>query len=278
MNEIERKQLLEDLNALHKGLMSFKRRKEKRKITTYNEGQIKSLDALRERLKQKYRWKKAAISKYGGNTSIKVLGQEWNVFDYSLSLNMAPDRFNALDKAINIVDSTIRQVESITIPVVDWRDIRVTKQPGEQGKETSPPLASMQLQLHPRVIEVSKSLFETGHYAQAIFEAFKVVNIFVKEKTGLALDGKDLMARVFREENPIIKLNKLKTRSEKDEQEGFKFLFMGAMVGIRNPKAHDSVTQIDPYRTVEYLGLASLLMRRIEEGDLTRVSQNVKTI
>lgn len=126
------------------------------------------------------------------------------------------------------------------------------------------------MQFHPRVVEASKSLFETGHYAQAIFEAFKAVNNFVKQKTELSLDGKDLMAKVFKEEAPIIKLNELKTRSERDEQEGFKFLFMGAMVGIRNPKAHDNVIQTDPCRTLEYLGFASLLMRKVEEGEITR--------
>lgn len=273
MDEIERRKLLKELNDLHKGLTSFERRKEKRKIMTYTESQIKSLDALRQKLKQKYRWNKEAISKYGGDTSIKVLGQEWDVFNYSLSLNMAPDRFIALDKAIHIVESAIRAIKSVSIPVLNWRDIKVTKQPKEQAKETIP--LSVPMQLHPKVIEVSKSLFETGHYAQAIFEAFKAVNNLVKEKSGLSLNGKDLMAKVFREEDPIIKLNELKSKSEKDEQEGFKFPFMGAMVGIRNPKAHNSVTQTDPYRTLEYLGLASLLMRRIEEGQLIRVHKNV---
>ena len=126
------------------------------------------------------------------------------------------------------------------------------------------------MQFHPKVVETSKSLFETGHYAQAIFEAFKAINNFVKEKTGQSLDGRDLMAKVFREQDPLIKLNKLKTRSERDEQEGFKFLFMGAMVGIRNPKAHDNVIQTDPYKTLEYLSFASLLMRRIEEGKIAQ--------
>lgn len=119
------------------------------------------------------------------------------------------------------------------------------------------------LQLHTRIIDVSKSLFESGHYASAIFEAFKAVNNAVKEKSGLDMDGKQLMARAFDERQPEIILNDLKTQSEKDEQEGFKFLFMGAMQGIRNPKAHDLVQQDDPYLTLEYMTFASLLMRKI---------------
>lgn len=131
------------------------------------------------------------------------------------------------------------------------------------------------MQFHPRLVEASKSLFETGHYAQAIFEAFKAVNNFLKEKTVLSLDGKALMSKVFNENAPIIRLNELLSQSDRDEQEGFKFLFMGAMVGIRNPKAHDNVVQTDPYRTLEYLGFASLLMKRVEEGKVAPLQKDV---
>jgi len=266
MDEIERKQLLKELNDLHKGLTSFERRKEKRKTMTYTESQIKGLDALRQKLKQKYRWNKEVISKYGGDTSIKVLFQKWDVFNYSLSLDMAPDRFTALDKAIEIAESAIKEIKSLSIPLMNWRDIKVTKKQREQATKAIPLFTS--LQLHPKVIEVSQSLFETGHYSPAIFEAFKAVSNLIKEKTGLSLDDKDLMTRVFNEDNPIIKLNEGKTRSDRNEQEGFRFLFMGAIVGIRNPKAHETVIQTDPYKTLEYLAFASLLMRRVEEGNL----------
>lgn len=120
------------------------------------------------------------------------------------------------------------------------------------------------MKLHPDVIEASESLFKDGHYASAILEAFKAVNNFVKQKTGKPLDGKSLMSEVFSEKNPCIKLNELKTQSDIDEQEGFKFLYMGAMVGIRNPKAHDRVQQKDPYKALEYLTFASLLIKRID--------------
>lgn len=127
------------------------------------------------------------------------------------------------------------------------------------------------MQFHPTVVEASKSLFKTQNYAQAILEAFKAVNNFAKQRTGLDLDGKRLMTRVFDEGDPIIRLNEGSTQSQRDEREGFKFLFMGAMVGIRNPKAHDNIAQMDPFRTLEYLGFASLLMKRIEEGEITQV-------
>lgn len=129
------------------------------------------------------------------------------------------------------------------------------------------------MHFHPRVVKVSRSLFESAHYSQAIFEAFKCVNNYVKSRTRRTEDGRDLMAKVFNENNPVLKLNALSTQSDKDEQEGFKFLFMGAMVGIRNPKAHEDVIQQDSQRTLEYLSLASLLMRRIDESRKMRTKK-----
>jgi uncharacterized protein (TIGR02391 family) len=121
--------------------------------------------------------------------------------------------------------------------------------------------------LHPRIREVSERLFLDGHYSPAIFEAYKVVNIVVKEKSGRRdLDGQALMSTVFSLNNPILKLNDLQEESDQDEQEGFRFLFMGALRGIRNPKGHDVVNQKDPIRTLEYLAFASLLVRRAEES------------
>lgn len=121
--------------------------------------------------------------------------------------------------------------------------------------------------IHSDIIKVSGQLFEDGHYSQAIFEAYKEINNLVKRKSGLSnLDGRNLMSQAFKLPTPILQLNKLLTDSDKDEQEGFMFLFMGAIVGIRNPKAHDHVIQSDPIITLEYLSFASLLAKRIDQA------------
>jgi len=127
------------------------------------------------------------------------------------------------------------------------------------------------IQFHPKVVEASRELFKDGHYRDAIYRAFVEVNNFVKDKADSQLDGRKLMSTVFSLDSPIIKLNSLKTQSDRDEQEGFMFLFMGAMEGIRNPKAHENIIQNDPLRTVEYLCLASLLMKIAEEGKLVEL-------
>jgi len=123
------------------------------------------------------------------------------------------------------------------------------------------------LQVHPRIKTACERLFKDGHYNLSIFESFKALNNFVKEKSERTdLDGKDLMAKVFSKNNPILKLNSLTTDSEINEQEGFMFLFMGSMVGVRNPRAHEEIKESDPYKALEYIAFASLLAKRIDES------------
>jgi len=124
--------------------------------------------------------------------------------------------------------------------------------------------------LHHSIKEVSQQRFEVGHYADAVEAAFKEViervREFIKDKTGENLDGDRAMNRAFGCENqvPLVKFNDLKDVGEMDEQKGIMYLFKG-IVGIRNRKAHENVILDDPYRAIEYLALASLLMRLLDE-------------
>jgi uncharacterized protein (TIGR02391 family) len=120
--------------------------------------------------------------------------------------------------------------------------------------------------LHPEIVAASGDLFTDGHYASAILEAFKRIELRVRSESGLTGSGQDLMARAFAGEPPPIDVSVEGGQSGQDEQEGFRFLFMGAVRGIRNPKAHEAVSQLDPQRTLEYLGFASILMRRLDDA------------
>lgn len=264
--------MLKDLNDLHKGLISYKNRQEKRDKIQLTEGQKKNLDALRSKLQFKYRPLKETISNYGGNTSVRILSMPWDIFIYSLrSLNMTPKQFDTLNEAINLLNKAIGKIESIPVASIDWRDISVAEPAtvAEPKDVTESPVYLFdKMQFHPRVIDSSKSCFQSRLYREAILNAFISLIDYVKEITGSEDEGKTLMAHVFDEKKPLIKLNNLKRKTERDEQEGFKFIFMGATVGIRNPKAHTLIPQSDPSKTLEYLALASLLMRRVEEGEL----------
>jgi uncharacterized protein (TIGR02391 family) len=127
--------------------------------------------------------------------------------------------------------------------------------------------------LHPTVRDACATLFENGHTVQAIFEAFKRVELEARSRAPASLrdrPARDLMASLLDQKDPAIRLNRGRTQSDRDEQEGFKLIFMGAMQGIRNPKAHDAMPDLPPERALEYLSMASLLMRRLDEGTTRR--------
>lgn len=122
--------------------------------------------------------------------------------------------------------------------------------------------------LHPSVIASSKSRYDSKHYADAVEAALKGLNLQIKEYVvsvgGDELDGARLMRRAFSLNNPLIKLEKLETESERNIQEGYMNLYAGAMIGIRNPKAHENIT-IDASRCRHMLYFASLLFQVFDE-------------
>jgi uncharacterized protein (TIGR02391 family) len=127
--------------------------------------------------------------------------------------------------------------------------------------------------LHPEVQQVATKLLRNGHLAQAIFEAFKLLERRVRQRTGIPLEGQKLMAEALDENDPYLSVATEPGRSGHDEQVGFKLILMGAMTGIRNPKAHEFVDQRDPIRTFEFLGFASLLLHRIDAAQVRRRDQ-----
>jgi uncharacterized protein (TIGR02391 family) len=123
--------------------------------------------------------------------------------------------------------------------------------------------------------DTTRELFKDGHYARAVEEAYKCVNNTVKDKSQLNSDGQDLMNQVFSEKNPVLKMNNLKTVSNKDEQKGYMFIFGGCMTGIRNPRAHEH-KKIDPPETaLEMLIWANHLMTVTNKTK--RVKKQTKT-
>lgn len=108
-------------------------------------------------------------------------------------------------------------------------------------------------------------LFDDAHYAEATFEAFKYLDKSVAKLAGSKDSGQKLMMQALSETGSI-KLNTLETESERDEQNGYKFLFSGAMSAVRNPRGHEYDFYDTPESCLDHLSLASLLIRRLEKA------------
>jgi len=120
--------------------------------------------------------------------------------------------------------------------------------------------------IHDSLPQTVCDLFDNGHYSHATFEAFKYLDKLVQTIAKSSQSGRKLMMDVFSGDSPAILLNKNVTTSEKDEQEGFKFIFAGAILAIRNPRGHEYLINDSPDQCLDYLSLVSLLMRKLEEA------------
>jgi len=156
----------------------------------------------------------------------------------------------ALKRRIGVLRSLIEQI-----------DIEI-------GFEAPPPAQDFWSDLHASVTSVAKGRFEAKNYADAVEAAFKQVNATIKEhvkrRLGVELDGAALMQKAFSPTAPLITIGDLGTESGKNIQQGYMQLYTGAMIGIRNPKAHDNIT-IDALRAKHFLYFASLLAQRFDE-------------
>ncbi|WP_309130842.1 TIGR02391 family protein [Brevibacterium sp.] len=127
------------------------------------------------------------------------------------------------------------------------------------------PVRRLDLQhLHAEVVSSASALFADSQYDSAVTEAMKSVEVRVRRLTGLEVSGAALMQEAFKPKNFMLDVGVEEGRSGSDEREGFFYLFRGAIVGIRNPKAHELARGDDPNEALELLALASLLHRRLD--------------
>lgn len=111
------------------------------------------------------------------------------------------------------------------------------------------------------------------HFADAVEASFKEINDLVKRKyldeAGVELDGVPLMRKVFsstpnNSHKPVVFLTDNSTESERNTQEGYMNILVGAMQGIRNPTAHSNLN-IKPDEAWEMIVLASHLLNKIAD-------------
>lgn len=118
--------------------------------------------------------------------------------------------------------------------------------------------------LHPAIISIAKELFLNNHYRQAILDTYIKLIEIVKAKSGrYDLDGTQLIQTVFSPQNPIVKVS-----DDNGEQQGFMWLFSGAVMGIRNPNAHRIIEHSERVAAYEWLCFASALLRRLDSSSV----------
>lgn len=138
---------------------------------------------------------------------------------------------------------------------------------GESGDPTANPTRALEsLELHPQIADASVELFKGGHYANAIEDACKVLDLLVKMKSKRSdPSGTELMQLVFSPKAPLLKFNDQLNDSEKSEQQGMMFLYSGAMLAFRNPRAHGILSD-DPVVALEIIGFVNFLAKALDRA------------
>ncbi|WIJ25005.1 TIGR02391 family protein [Devosia sp. RR2S18] len=121
----------------------------------------------------------------------------------------------------------------------------------------------------PEIVNVSRDLFVSGHFSLAIQEALKALEKVIQTKAGNNLSGTSLMEQVFSPKVPLLVWSARRTRSEQDEQLGYHRLFSGAVLGIRNPCAHEFKWVDDAETGLEILCFAQHLLKKAKVASRT---------
>lgn len=121
---------------------------------------------------------------------------------------------------------------------------------------------------HPEVVKHSQRLFLQGNYFHSVFEAAKAFNKDVKIKSQSDKDGQPLMLNVWGCDNGVLKVTNCQTQTDKDYQDGLKFISGGLMSAIRNPTAHEPAISwpIDKQDCLDILSLISFLYRQLDKS------------
>lgn len=114
--------------------------------------------------------------------------------------------------------------------------------------------------LHPVIAEKTWSLFVRGEYDTAVFQAFKEVEVTVRDagKYQATDIGVELMRKAFSGDGPLTDQSRPKA-----ERDALAHLFAGAIGSYKNPSSHRRVA-LQPEETVEVLMLASHLLRIVD--------------
>ena len=125
--------------------------------------------------------------------------------------------------------------------------------------------------LEKRIYRVSSKRFKDGYYADSVDVAIKEIvtrlKKLLKKYKNKELKELDMFEVVFND-NPndtlFIAGENLISKSDKSEQEGYRFMLKGLWKALRDPNAHENKS-ISKEQAIERLFFAGLLMRKIDE-------------
>jgi uncharacterized protein (TIGR02391 family) len=116
-------------------------------------------------------------------------------------------------------------------------------------------------------ISVAVALAEERRMPEAVFEAFRLVEERVRSLTASDDSGRALMESAFGARPPQLDITTTTGEAIAGEREGFRLLFIGAMLALGEPHCAGGAVPTALDETMEYLAVASMLMRRLDRAE-----------
>ncbi|MGB3330350.1 MAG: TIGR02391 family protein [Thermomicrobiales bacterium] len=131
---------------------------------------------------------------------------------------------------------------------------------------------------HPWIWSGASSLWQSGHFAQAVEVAIRKLNAETQNKVGRRdVSEEDLFKQAFSLEAAQPGKARLR-RMPPDDSKTYKNLQRGAMAfaegifaGMRNPLAHEAEHDLTEQQALEYLAALSVLARWVDEATVETV-------
>ncbi len=129
--------------------------------------------------------------------------------------------------------------------------------------------------LHPWVWEGARSLWASGHHAEAVAAAARKLNAETQNKVGRRdISETDLFNQAFNDEDPAPGKARLRLagddggRTAKSLRRGVRAFAEGRYAALRNPAAHDVVEDLPEHEALEQLAAFSVLARWVQRAEV----------
>jgi hypothetical protein len=129
--------------------------------------------------------------------------------------------------------------------------------------------------LHPWIWSGARSLWQSGHYVQAVRDAVTKLNAETQNKLGRRdVSETDLFNQSFSLDEAKPGKSRLRRMSPDDSdtyrsvQRGAMSLAQGVFAGIRNPLSHEADQELSEQVALEYLAVLSVLARWVDESNV----------
>ena len=136
--------------------------------------------------------------------------------------------------------------------------------------------------IHNQVQNASFNDYKNSDYYRATEEAIKRYESCVQTKSGNNENGQRLMLQVFGKDRSILKVaskykkmngSDFSNSTQENIEDGQKFMSAGMMSGVRNPIAHEEISELRDSRLftendcLDMLSLLSHLFRRLDDAE-----------